>query len=88
MIYAWLTGHTVTVLPCSSSLEYPRSNLSPKVRFVGGAPREELDPSTSLPPWWGDLEANKATQSGGNEVLAEGPGIKLAFKRSNVRTRI
>ncbi|GKZ30780.1 hypothetical protein AbraIFM66950_010218 [Aspergillus brasiliensis] len=55
----WSTGHNILLQPCSPSLEYPRSDLSPKVRFIGGTPRREIDPSTPLPAWWGELETNK-----------------------------
>ncbi|KAL4909101.1 hypothetical protein BDW74DRAFT_77584 [Aspergillus multicolor] len=57
----WATGGDIAVQPCSPSLEYPRSDLSPKVRFIGGTPRAEVDPELVLPGWWGELlEAKKA----------------------------
>ncbi|KAL4984950.1 UDP-Glycosyltransferase/glycogen phosphorylase [Aspergillus falconensis] len=60
----WATGADLTVQPCSPSLEYPRSDLSPKVRFIGGTPRAEVDPQLVLPEWWGELlEAKKGDSS-------------------------
>ena len=59
MFDVWATRHTL-LLPCSPSLEYPRSDLPPNIRFIGGAPRPALDPSTPLPPWWDELVANEA----------------------------
>ncbi|PYI02360.1 UDP-Glycosyltransferase/glycogen phosphorylase [Aspergillus sclerotiicarbonarius CBS 121057] len=59
----WTTGHDIMLQPCSPSVEYPRSDLSPKIRFVGGTPRMEIDPSMALPGWWDELKANKQTAS-------------------------
>lgn len=59
VLHTWFTRSTVTALPCSPSLEYPRSCLSPKVRFIGGTLPQGLDPSTRLPAWWGELPANR-----------------------------
>ncbi|KAB8071596.1 hypothetical protein BDV29DRAFT_159317 [Aspergillus leporis] len=56
----WSTGLDVMVQPYSPSLEYPRSDLLPKIRFICGTPRKEIDAWVSLPAWWGELEANKA----------------------------
>ncbi|KAF7596412.1 hypothetical protein BBP40_001719 [Aspergillus hancockii] len=55
----WSTGLDVMLQPCSPSLEYPRSDLSPKIRFIGGTPRKETDGLVALPAWWDELEANK-----------------------------
>ncbi|RAL03680.1 UDP-Glycosyltransferase/glycogen phosphorylase [Aspergillus ibericus CBS 121593] len=59
----WTTGHGIMLQPCSPSVEYPRSDLSPKIRFIGGTPRREVDPSMALPSWWDELEANQQTAS-------------------------
>ncbi|OOG00364.1 glycosyltransferase family 1 protein [Aspergillus carbonarius ITEM 5010] len=59
----WTTGHGLMLQPCSSSVEYPRSDLSPKIRFIGGTPRREIDSSMLLPGWWDELKANKQTPS-------------------------
>ncbi|KAL4744721.1 hypothetical protein BDW72DRAFT_212252 [Aspergillus terricola var. indicus] len=55
----WATGGDFTVQPCSASLEYPRSDLSPKIRYIGGLPRREIDSSTDLPDWWDEMLAAK-----------------------------
>ncbi|KJC64819.1 glycosyltransferase [Agreia bicolorata] len=39
------------------ALEYPRSDLSPNVRFVGSLPAEGSAP---LPEWWSDLDGSRA----------------------------
>lgn len=61
MFDVWATQH-VLLQPCTPSLEYPRSDLAPNIRFIGGAPRPALDPSTPLPPWWSDLTSNKGAE--------------------------
>ena len=55
----WSVGHDATAMPCSPSLEYPRSDLSPKIRFIGGTPCKELDPSIIFPTWWAEIKANQ-----------------------------
>lgn len=69
VIHAWYTGHTITVLPYSPSLEYPRADLSPRVRFIGATPRGKLDASTPLPAWWEDLVTNKESTEAKKVVL-------------------
>ena len=52
-------GSTSSV-PCSPSLEYPRSDLPKNIRFIGAPPREEINPETTqLPEWWDELLAAK-----------------------------
>ncbi|KAL4801203.1 UDP-Glycosyltransferase/glycogen phosphorylase [Aspergillus unguis] len=55
----YATGADATVQPCSASLEYSRSDLSPKIHYIGALPRREVDPSLTLPEWWGELLAAK-----------------------------
>ncbi|KAL4973033.1 UDP-Glycosyltransferase/glycogen phosphorylase [Aspergillus desertorum] len=55
----WATAGDVTVQPCSASLEYPRSDLSPKVRYIGGLPRKDIDSNADLPNWWDEMLAAK-----------------------------
>ncbi|KAL5048575.1 hypothetical protein BDW71DRAFT_205273 [Aspergillus fruticulosus] len=55
----WATAGDVTVQPCSASLEYPRSDLSPKIRYIGGLPRKDIHSSTDLPDWWDEMLAAK-----------------------------
>lgn len=65
----WSTGPDITLQPCSPSLEYPRSDLSSKIQFIGGTPRKEIDPSVSLPGWWSELEDNKQAMKPKNVVF-------------------
>lgn len=39
-----------------ASLEYPRSDLTPNVRFVGALP---TDGGAALPEWWSDLDGSR-----------------------------
>ena len=44
---------------CPQSLEYPRSDAPPTLRFTGGLPRSDSTSSkTELPPWWNELVLN------------------------------
>ncbi|CBF86006.1 hypothetical protein AN2010.2 [Aspergillus nidulans FGSC A4] len=65
----WATGADLTVQPCSPSLEYPRSDLSPNVRFIGGTPRADVGPELVLPEWWGELSDAKTGDSPKNIVF-------------------
>ncbi|CAK39187.1 CAZyme family GT1 [Aspergillus niger] len=76
----WSTGHNILLQPCSPSLEYPRSDLSPKVRFIGGTPRREVDPSTPLPEWWGELEMNRQATNPKKVVFVTQGTIKIHYK--------
>ncbi|RAL13302.1 UDP-Glycosyltransferase/glycogen phosphorylase [Aspergillus homomorphus CBS 101889] len=55
----WATGADLLLQPCSPSLEYPRSDLSPKIRFIGAMPPPPLAATIALPAWWGELVAAK-----------------------------
>ncbi|PWY75298.1 UDP-Glycosyltransferase/glycogen phosphorylase [Aspergillus sclerotioniger CBS 115572] len=55
-----LVGADLLAVPYNQTLEYPRSDLSPKVRFIGATPRKPLNPSIPVPEWWGEvLEAKQ-----------------------------
>lgn len=58
MFDAWASRGEVLLQPCPPSLEYPRSDMPRNITFIGPAPRPPLDPSTPLPPWFPELEAN------------------------------
>ncbi|KAJ5689213.1 UDP-Glycosyltransferase/glycogen phosphorylase [Penicillium macrosclerotiorum] len=51
----WAIGADLLLQPCSPSLEYPRSDLSPKIRFIGATPPPKVNPSVLLPEWWEEL---------------------------------
>jgi UDP:flavonoid glycosyltransferase YjiC (YdhE family) len=56
---------------CPASLEYPRVDAYPRLRFTGGLPRpkkETHDPS-ELPDWWGDV-----TNRGTTKIVAVSQG--------------
>ncbi|SMG25985.1 nucleotide disphospho-sugar-binding domain-containing protein [Agreia pratensis] len=40
-----------------ATLEYPRSDLSPNVRFIGALPTED---AAALPEWWNELDGSRA----------------------------
>ncbi len=50
----------VTTLQYSPSLDYPRSDLSPKIRFLGLMPLKGVSPDFVAPKWLEELQANAA----------------------------
>ncbi|KAK6222421.1 hypothetical protein QIS74_04123 [Colletotrichum tabaci] len=50
------TAHDATLQLCSTSLEYPISDLPPSVDFIGVMPRNIPDPSYQYPSWWSEVE--------------------------------
>ncbi|ORY16921.1 glycosyltransferase family 1 protein [Clohesyomyces aquaticus] len=48
----------VTLLPYSPSMEFPRSDLNPKIKFIGTLPVKPIRPDLVYPLWWADIEAN------------------------------
>jgi UDP:flavonoid glycosyltransferase YjiC (YdhE family) len=48
----------VTILPYSPSMDYPRSDLSPKLRFIGGMPLKPISATFIYPPFWPEIQAN------------------------------
>ncbi|KAH8896939.1 glycosyltransferase family 1 protein [Thozetella sp. PMI_491] len=58
-----LTSHDVTMMTCSPGLEYPRSDMSPKIKFIGGMPLKPIDPNFAPPSWWGEIVANASLPS-------------------------
>ncbi|RAK89591.1 MGT family glycosyltransferase [Aspergillus costaricaensis CBS 115574] len=81
----WST-HTILLQPCSPSLEYPRSDLSPKVRFIGGTPCRKTDPSTPLPQWWGELETNMHAATPKKVVFVTQGTVKTYYKNLLIPT--
>ncbi|KAL0930675.1 uncharacterized protein CTRU02_214750 [Colletotrichum truncatum] len=55
------TAHEVLMV-CSPSMDYPRSDLSPKIRFVGCLPNNDFTtsfrPRIQPPEWWPIIEEN------------------------------
>jgi UDP:flavonoid glycosyltransferase YjiC (YdhE family) len=51
---------------CIPSLELPRTDMPPNVRFIGGVPTSDPDLWTGKPGWWGEVERN----DGARDVLA------------------
>jgi UDP:flavonoid glycosyltransferase YjiC (YdhE family) len=41
---------------CIPSLEFPRTDMPPNVRFIGGVPASDVDVWTGRPEWWSELE--------------------------------
>jgi UDP:flavonoid glycosyltransferase YjiC (YdhE family) len=45
---------------CSPSVEYPRSDAPPTIRFAGGLPKGRRDAMANPPSWWNEIIQNKA----------------------------
>lgn len=43
---------------CTPSMEFPRSDAPPTIRFAGGLPANARDSSSSFPDWWDDIAIN------------------------------
>ncbi|KAH6621677.1 glycosyltransferase family 1 protein [Chaetomium sp. MPI-SDFR-AT-0129] len=54
----------VTVFAASPSLDYPMSNPSPRMRFIGGLPLQRPDAKFVYPTWWPTITANAALPAG------------------------
>jgi UDP:flavonoid glycosyltransferase YjiC (YdhE family) len=44
---------------CIPSLEFPRTDMPPNVRFIGGVPSSDVDVWTGRPEWWSEMEQNE-----------------------------
>jgi len=51
---------------CIPSLELPRTDMPPNVRFIGPVPASDVDVWTDRPGWWGQIEGN----DGERDVIA------------------
>ncbi|KAM0548733.1 hypothetical protein ACHAPJ_009729 [Fusarium lateritium] len=51
----WTASHDVTLQMCPPSLEYPLSDLHPKVKFVGALGPRPAQDATSLPNFWDEV---------------------------------
>ncbi|KAF7531374.1 hypothetical protein G7054_g8933 [Neopestalotiopsis clavispora] len=60
MFDAWICSYDTTFQMCSPSLEYPRSDLHPSVRFAGALPKRGIDPNFEYPSWWAEITENSA----------------------------
>jgi UDP:flavonoid glycosyltransferase YjiC (YdhE family) len=48
----------VTLMACSPSLEYPRTDLPPTLKYIGGLPLKTLSADLVVPEWWEEVRAN------------------------------
>ncbi|RDW92675.1 hypothetical protein BP5796_02069 [Coleophoma crateriformis] len=51
---------------CIPSLELPRTDMPPNMRFIGGVPASDIDVWVGQPAWWHELEGN----GGERDVIA------------------
>jgi hypothetical protein len=58
---AWCNSYDACMQLCSPSLEYPRSDLHPSIRYTGLLPKMGLNPAYAYPEWWPEvLEKEKS----------------------------
>jgi UDP:flavonoid glycosyltransferase YjiC (YdhE family) len=67
MLDSWLDSYDTTLQMCLPSLEYPRSDLAPSIRYAGGLPKREIDPQFPYPSWWPEIKANAELPIGSPE---------------------
>ncbi|ORY68473.1 uncharacterized protein BCR38DRAFT_423372 [Pseudomassariella vexata] len=60
MFDKWVESYDTTFQLCSPSLEYPRSDLHPSIRFAGALPKKGIDPTYPYPAWWSIITSNSA----------------------------
>ncbi|KAI5458583.1 putative glycosyltransferase [Mariannaea sp. PMI_226] len=51
----WYAGPDVCFQMCSASMEYPLSDMPPKLRFAGCLPPKVSGSDFKAPSWWGDV---------------------------------
>jgi UDP:flavonoid glycosyltransferase YjiC (YdhE family) len=61
----WLPSYVmdvgdITLLAYSPSMDFPRSDLSPKIRFIGGMPLKPISTTFTYPAFWSIIQANAA----------------------------
>jgi UDP:flavonoid glycosyltransferase YjiC (YdhE family) len=59
-IDSWYTLPDRFLQMCIPSVEYPRSDSPPSIRFAGGLPKGHRDAYTDPPTWWGEIVGNKS----------------------------
>lgn len=60
MFDAWVDSFDTCFQMCSPSLEYPRSDLHPSIRYAGALPKRGIDPNYQYPSWWSEIKENAA----------------------------
>ena len=51
----WCTSHDITLQMCPGSVEYPHSDLHPKIKFCGAVPARLMKKSFVPPSFWDDV---------------------------------
>jgi UDP:flavonoid glycosyltransferase YjiC (YdhE family) len=85
---------------CTPSLEYPRCDLDPSIRFAGALPKRGVDPNFQYPSWWSKIKDNAALPAASPEkkkliMVTQGtvaidyndiiiPAVKAFAKRNDV----
>ncbi|KAK6858106.1 UDP-N-acetyl-D-glucosamine 6-dehydrogenase [Apiospora arundinis] len=73
----WLESFDTMFQMCSPSLEYPRADLHPSIRYAGVLPKKGLKPGFVYPAWWPEIKANAelpAGAAGKKSVIAVAQG--------------
>jgi hypothetical protein len=100
MFDTWISGYDATLQLCCPSLEYPKSDLHPTIRYAGCLPKRGIDPEFQFPTWWSEFKSNSELPVGSAErkkvvTVTQGtvqlvyddlviPTIKAFAKRSDV----
>lgn len=52
---SWWVDYDTTLILCSPSLDYPRSDKPSSIEFVGCLPRQPISPDLKYPEWWPEI---------------------------------
>lgn len=63
----WLESFDTLFQMCSPSLEYPRADLHPSIRYAGALPKKGISPNYVYPAWWSEIQSNTALPAGAPE---------------------
>ncbi|KAK8036178.1 udp-glucuronosyl udp-glucosyltransferase [Apiospora rasikravindrae] len=63
----WLESFDTMFQMCSPSMEYPRSDLHPSIRYAGALPKMGINSNLKYPSWWSEIWANAALPAGSPE---------------------
>lgn len=59
----WYSTPDICFQMCSPSMEYPLSDMPPKLHFAGCLPPRAADPDFATPDWWGEVVQSTSNEN-------------------------